>query len=143
MPYLIPEEITTHLYGEVINEINRNDENNLIKAIEAAIAEAESYLTAYDTEAIFSASGNERNSIILLYIKDITVWHYIQLSNPAVDMQLRLDRYDNAIKFLEKVQAGKANPKLPLPDPADNADNIQAGETFVKWGGNIKRHNHY
>jgi hypothetical protein len=141
MAYLTPDEINTHLYGEIVNEINRNDITLLNKAIDAAIAEAESYLTMYDLTAIFSAVGDERNPILLLYIKDVTVWHYIQLSNPSVDMQLRLDRYEYAIKFFEKIQVGKANPNLPLPaDPVDG--NIQP-ESFLKWGGNKKRHNHY
>lgn len=139
MAYLTAAEISTHLYTGVVNEINRDDTTILDLAIAAAMAEASGYLTAYDMEAIFNATGNERNPILLLYIKDITVWHYIQLSNPSVEMQLRLKRYEQAIKFLEKVQSGKTNPALPyLSTPP-------AGETmsYLKYGGNDKRINNF
>lgn len=137
--FLSPEEVKTHLYNGVVDEISRADVTILQSAIDAAIEEARGYLTAYDVAAIFAATGDNRNPILLLYVKDITVWHYIQLANPAVDMQLRLDRYEKAIKWFEKVQSGKTNPDLPYPvvDPPMQADN------YIKWGGNYKRNSNY
>ncbi|MBS0647380.1 MAG: DUF1320 family protein [Verrucomicrobia bacterium] len=133
--FLTPEEVNTHLYGEVVTEISRADTTILQSAISAAIEEAKGYLTAYDLTAIFSATGADRNSVLLLFCKDIAVWHFINLSNPAVEMQLRLERYEKAIKWLEKVQSGKTNPSLPFPEvtPPAQANN------YLKWGGNYKR----
>jgi hypothetical protein len=134
MAYLTAAEIGTHLYSGVTNDEN---ETILASAIAAGMEEARSYLTAYDMTAIFAATGDARNPILLLYIKDITVWHYIQLSNPSVEMDLRLKRYEQAIKFLEKVQSGKTNPNLPYPSTPP------AGETnsYIKYGG-IDRRNY-
>jgi phage gp36-like protein len=144
MAYLTPAEINTHLYDEVVTEISRDDLTKLQTAINAAVAEAKGYLKAFDADAIFSAVGDDRNPILLLYVKDISVWHFIVISNPAVEWQARKDRYDMAIKWLEKVQSGKTNPDLPLPpDPVDNAGNVQSAENFVKWGGNKKRNSHF
>ncbi len=143
MPFLTTAEINTHLYGEVVNEINRTDATLLQTAIDAAIAEARGYLTMYDLVAIFAATGSSRNPILLLYIKDIAVWHFIQLSNPSVDMHLRMDRYEKAISWFGKVQSGKTNPDLPLPaDPTDSAGNVVSAENFMKWGGNKRRNNY-
>jgi phage gp36-like protein len=143
MPFLIPDEIATHLYGEVTTEINRGDVSLLTNAINAAIAEAQGYLTQYNVTAIFAATGDSRNPILLLYVKDIAVWHYIQLCNPGVDLQLRMDRYEKAIKWFDKVQSGKTNPDLPLPaDIIDSAGNAQSPENFLKWGGNKRRNNY-
>ena len=140
MSYLTPEEISTHLANGVVDEINSGDATMLQIAIAAAIAEATGYLTAYDITAIFAATGDARNPILLLYIKDITVWHYIQLANPAVEMELRLKRYEQAIKFLEKIQSGKTNPSLPYPaDPAAPGD----AETYIKYGTITKRTNDF
>jgi len=142
MAFLEPGDILSHLYEGVIDEINRGDDSKLLEAIKAAIAEARGYLTAYDLAAIFSTAGDDRNPILLLYIKDIAVWHYIQLTNPGVEMQLRLDRYEKAIKWFEKVQSGKTNPDLPYPtEPVDP----QSGsvENHIKWGGNKKRGNYF
>ena len=113
--------------------------DNAIEAIKAATAEARGYLTAYDMDAIFAAVDDDRNPIVLLYIKDIAVWHYIQLANPAVDMELRLKRYEQAIKFLEKVQSGKTNPNLPYPPATPPGDT----NTYIKYGGNDKRLNNF
>ena len=144
MAYLTPAEINTHLYDEVVTEISRDDLTKLQTAINAAIAEAKGYLKAFDADAIFSVIGDDRNPILLLYVKDIAVWHFIVISNPAVEWQARKDRYDMAIKWLEKVQSGKTNPDLPLPpDPVDDAGNVQSAENFVKWGGNKKRNSHF
>ena len=142
MPFLTPEEISTHLYGEVTTEINRGDNTKLTTAISAAIAEAKGYLTGYDVAAIFNAVNDNRNPILLLYVKDIAVWHYIQLSNPGVEMQLRLDRYNFAVKWFEKVQSGKTNPDLPYPAApvdASGQPNPSAAENFIKFGSNTKR----
>jgi phage gp36-like protein len=144
MPFLEANDIETHLYGEVVYEINRSDSNLLQQAINAAVAEAKGYLTAYHLPTIFSATEDDRNPILLLYIKDIAVWHFIQLANPAVDMELRRERYEYAVKWFEKVQSGRTNPDLPLPpDLVDAAGNIASVENFLKWGSNIKRNNHY
>lgn len=134
--YLTPAEINTHLYGGIIDEINRGDATITTSAIAAAIAEATGYLTAYDITAIFAATGNDRNPILLLYIKDITVWHYIQLANPAVEMELRLKRYEHAIKFLEKIQSGKTNPSLPYPAAPPTPGEAN---TYIKYGTIDKR----
>lgn len=141
MAYLNAAEINSHLYGEVVQEIERSPTATaqLDFAISAAIEEARGYLTAYDTAAIFAATGNDRNPILLLYIKDIAVWHYIQLSNPGVEMDLRLERYKRAIEWLENVQKGKSNPTLPYPavTPPSEPDN------YIKWGSNTKRINNF
>jgi phage gp36-like protein len=140
--YLTAAEITSHLYGEVSNEISRNNAALLQDSINAAVAEARGYLTAYDLTAIFSATGDNRNPILLLYIKDISVWHFIQLANPGVDLVLRQDRYEKAIKWLDKVQRGQTNPDLPLPTaPVDETSG--SVQNFLKWGSNPKRQNNY
>jgi phage gp36-like protein len=136
MAYLTAAEIGTHLYAGVTDEINRADATIIDSAIKAAVAEARGYLTAYDMAAIFAAVDDARNPILLLYIKDIAVWHYI----PNVEMELRLTRYEKAIKFLEKVQSGKTNPDLPYPAaPPVPGD----AESYIKYGTIEKRINNF
>jgi phage gp36-like protein len=141
MPYLTPAEISTHLYGEVIQEIERDEVNTpkLSEAIKAAIAEVQSYLSNYDSTAIFAATGDNRNPIILLYTKDISVWHYIQLANPNVEIDIRKSRYETATKWLDKVQSGKVVPDLP--HKASDLDGTTQG--ILSWGSNPKRNNHF
>jgi phage gp36-like protein len=139
MAYLEPAEIKTHLYNGVVDEISRTDNSILQSAIDAAIGEAKGYLSAYDIVSIYTATGAARQPTLLLYTKDIAVWHYIQLANVAVEMELRLKRYEQAVKWLEKVQAGKTNPDLPYPTVAATAE----PNNYIKWGSNIKRNNNF
>lgn len=139
MAYLTTAEIATHLYGEVSTEIGRGDDNVLLTAITCAMEEASGYLTAFDQAAIFAAIGDTRNPILLLYIKDISVWHYIQLANPAVEMDLRKYRYEKAIEWLEKVQKGKTNPNLPYVAVAAP----EVPSNYLKTGGIDKRNNNF
>lgn len=140
MAFLTIAELATHLYGEIVNEISRNDTSKSQDAIDAAIDEAKSYLSDYDVATVFAATGNNRNKILLLFLKDIAVWHFIQLANPNVDMQLRLDRYEKAIAWLNKVQKGDAVPNLPIvPIPEGNTE----ATNFIAYGGNTKRELNY
>jgi phage gp36-like protein len=108
-------------------------------SIDAAISEAKGYLSNYDIAAIFAAVGAARNAILLLYIKDIAVWHFIQLANPNIDLELREKRYNRAIEWLEDVQAGKVVP--PLPTIAPTETNPQPGK--LKFGSNPRRTTQY
>lgn len=139
MAFLSIPELNTHLYGEVVEEITRTQDEIAQSAIDAAISEAFGYLSAYDTAAILLQEGAARNASLLLFIKDIAVWHFINLANPAVEMELRKDRYEKAIDWLEKVQAGKIVPALPVPTPPEGAPE----NTFIRFGYSSKRNNYF
>ncbi len=142
--FITAAELNTHLYGEVTIEIDRDTVAIANEAINSAIAEASGYLSAYDRTAIFAATGAARNASLLTFIKDIAVWHFIQLANPGIDLALRQDRYEKAIKWFDKVQSGKVVPELPYPAPdLDPAGNPIIPETYMRWGSNKKRQNNY
>lgn len=135
MAYLTPDEINTHLYGEIADEISRGDNSILQTAIDAAISEMRGYISFYDVDTILATTGTNREPILLMFTKDIAVWHFISLANPNVEIELRETRYENAIKWLNKVQKGETVPNLP---PATNPDEtVQTGK--VKFGSNTKR----
>lgn len=136
--FLSNDEIKTHLYGEKIDTITRMDLTIITSAINAAIAEVKSYLSAYDTDVIFSAAGDERNPILLLYTKDIAVWHFVQLANPNTDLQLRLERYEKAVSWFDKIMRGQVAPDLPLKSDPDAPEN-----NFIRFGGNTPRKSYF
>lgn len=139
--FLTATELSSHLYPEVQQEISRSTSDTTLaeSAIAAAIAEVGSYLTHYDVTAIFAAVTTARNAIILMYTKDVAVWHFINLCNASVEWEMRESRYKMAIRFLEKVQKGTANPNLPL---LTNIGTLGNGyERDVRFGGNTARAN--
>lgn len=130
------DELKTHLYVEQIEAISGTDDTIITAAIDAAISEAKGYLHKYDLSAIFSAAGDDRNKLLVLFLKDIAIYHYINLANPGTDYKERKDRYTRAIAWLEAVQAGQVVPDLPL---ATQPDNTMGG---VTWSANPKRENY-
>ena len=142
MAYLTPEELKTHLYKENIETITRHDETIIMAAIDAAIGEAYGYLGAYDREKIFKAQEDERNALLLTFIKDIAVWHFICLSNAGVEIQLRQDRYERAIDWLKAVQRSDINPNLPILENSDQEGDSKGIGEYI-FGSNPKRSQHF
>lgn len=121
MAYLTKEELTTHLRSESIASIIRDDDALAKSAIDSAISEAKGYLSRFDTNAIFSATGSDRNELLLTFVKDISIWHLVNIVNPNIEMKLRQDRYERAVDWLKDVQKGRVEPDLPKAKDVDTS----------------------
>lgn len=121
--FLTKEDLTTAVDEELIDAISRDDDNKIQPAIDGAIEEIASYLSDFDTTDILSKTGEERHALILIYAKDIAIWHFIVLANPNIEISLRQKRYDAAIAWLNRVQKRAVVPReLPLkPTTGTNA----------------------
>jgi len=137
--FVTPEEINTHLYEETLTAISGDDETMLAAALTGAQAEAKGYLSAFDTDAIFAATNDDRDPLLLIWVKDIAVFHYINIANPAVNYEARERRYNAAIAWLKGVQKGSIVPDLPTKKTPEG-DNENA--TQFRFGSNPKRSNH-
>ena len=138
--YITPEEINTHLNVESVEAISDGDETLLQAAIDGAIVETKSYLSGFDVATEFSKSKTEgtdyRNPLLIIFLKDIIVWHFINICNVNISMDIRQDRYNRAIAWLKSVQKGEVNPDLPA---------LTDGEKVapITYSSNSKRENHY
>lgn len=106
-----PEDFNTHMYAELIEAIDRNDQDILNDAIASAEGEAAGYLSRFDTDVLLGAVDPDRDPTLLMYLKDMAVWHFITLANPNTDIEFRKTRYDDALRWLKGIQAGKIVPK--------------------------------
>ena len=103
--------------------VTQTDVQNRLNAEEEAIEEISGYLRPkYDCSAIFSAVGKERNRQILMYLCDIALYHMAASASGRMGAEVRKERYDRAIKWLESVQNGKIVPDLPLATGTDGSD---------------------
>nr|DAM85992.1 MAG TPA: head to tail adaptor [Caudoviricetes sp.] len=141
MAFITAKELETHLYKEDIDTISREDETILTAAVDAAIEEAYGYLGAYDRKKIFEATGDQRNPLLLIFVKDIAVWHFINLCNAGCDLELREKRYDRAVSWLRQVQRGETTANLPVVDEDGDGKPDTAGEYI--YGSNPKRNQHF
>ncbi len=113
--FINDEDYSVVIGEQALKVISQISDDNRANAEEEAIEEISSYLRPkYDTEALFSAEGNERNKLIVMYTCDIALYHMAASLPQKMGTEIRKERYDRAIKWLEGVQAGKNVPDLPV-----------------------------
>lgn len=112
----IDDEDYKVVIGEAaLKTLSQSSSENVANAEIEAIEEISSYLRpVYDTEAIFSATGKARNRLIVMYTVDIVLYHLTASLPQKMGIEIRKERYERAINWLEGVQAGKVVPNLPL-----------------------------
>ncbi|KAA6313450.1 hypothetical protein EZS27_035780 [termite gut metagenome] len=128
------------VHREILDALTREDETIVEICEDRAIAEMRGYLSRrYDCNRIFSATGTDRNQLILMMAIDIAVYHIFCIHNPQKFSQMRKDRYDRAKEWLQQVAdediSIEGAPLLP-------AEERQAKATFL-IKSNRKRVNHY
>jgi len=113
--FITVEEMKAVLYSYQMEEIAENDNTIIEDGILAGISEVKSYLTAsnqkqwsdgrpqYDVNAIFGATGAERDPFVLRMCKTVAAWNICELSNVDIIYDHVKERYDNVIKTLEKI----------------------------------------
>lgn len=112
--------VTDQDYKIVIGEqalkvVSQISEENRVNAETEAVEEIAGYLRPkYDTTTVFSAAGTQRNKLVVMYTCDIAIYHMTASTPQKMGMEIRKERYERAIKWLEGVQAGKIVPDLPL-----------------------------
>uniref|UniRef100_A0AB33JHH7 DUF1320 domain-containing protein n=1 Tax=Prevotella sp. GTC17260 TaxID=3236796 RepID=A0AB33JHH7_9BACT len=114
------------VHREILDALVRDDETLVEICEDRAIAEMRGYLSKrYDCNSIFSASGEERNQLILMMVIDIAVYHIFCIHNPQKLSQVRKDRYERAVEWMKAVANEEVSidgaPLLPEEDRARKA----------------------
>lgn len=120
------EDYDATLHREILDSLTRSDEAIIETCEDQAIAEMKGYLKSrYDVDAIFSKTGAERHPLILMYAKDIAVYHIFCIHNPMKMSKIREDRYERAISWLKMANSGDividGADRLPEEDLHDNS----------------------
>lgn len=137
--FINDEDYSVVIGEQALKVISQVSDDNRANAEDEAIEEISSYLRPkYDTQALFSAEGNERNKLIVMYTCDIALYHMAASLPQKMGTEIRKERYDRAIKWLEGVQAGKNVPDLPV---ATDEDGNPVGFPMVYGCQKKLRHN--
>lgn len=125
--FLKRKELGNVIYGYQVDQITEGDNSIALEAIEAATEEIKSYLSGnhkkewldgrlkYDVDAIFNATGDDRNPLILAHTKTIAKWFIVELCNADVIYEHAKERYDRSISWLTKLAEGDVTlTSLPL-----------------------------
>jgi phage gp36-like protein len=142
--FLEKSELKTVATDEIINKIINNDDSIVVDIILESIDVVSTYLYQYfDTEAIFSKTGNLRNKTILKHLKGIVIYE-IYTRRTKIMNEVAKSRYDEAMLWLEKVSEGKIKPPLPIRAVDSDGDGTpDTPATFLKLGSNKKYTNHF
>lgn len=112
--FLTKEDYRVVAGETALKTISQLSEENVARAEAEAVAEISSYLRpAYDTDAVFGAEGTDRNALIVMYTADVALYHMAASLPGRMGIEIRKERYERALKWLEGVQAGTIVPDLP------------------------------
>ncbi len=137
--FITEEDYKVVIGDNALKVISQAEEANRANAEAEALEEISGYLRPkFDCTAIFSAEGDERNRLIVMYTCDIALYHMASAMPQKMGSEIRKERYDRAIKWLEGVQAGKIVPDLPL---AVDEEGNTTGCSFLYGSEPQLRHN--
>ncbi len=129
--FITLEDYDASIHREILDALLRHDSDIADSAIieiceDRAIEEMTCYLNKfYDTEAIFNATGSDRNQLVLMMAIDIAIYHIFCQHNPYKMSDVRKERYNRAVEWLKAVAAGKVTianaPRLPEEQQSQNS----------------------
>lgn len=116
--------------------LQQSSEDKRNTAERMAVEEVSGYLRSrYDVKKIFAATGNERNDVVVMRTCDVALYHLSSWLPNRMGHEIRKERYELALKWLEGVQTGKITPDLPTVDGEDGEEDVN---NPMKWGSEKK-----
>ena len=113
--FITDEDYKVVIGDQALKVVSQVSQENRANAETEAMEEIAGYLRPkYNTEAVFSTAGTDRNRLVVMYTCDIALYHMAASTPQKMGMEIRKERYERAVKWLEGVQAGKIVPDLPL-----------------------------
>ena len=98
--------------------------------------------TRYNVDEAYSKLGGERNPRLVQAIIHIALYQMVHRLPQNMGYERWKDRYEEAITWLENVQAGKTSPALPpLTDPTTGGSAPSSG--ILRFGSIDKSTYHY
>ena len=124
--FITPSDYDASIHTEILDAVTRSDASIIEICEDRAIIQMKGFLQSrYDCDAIFSATGEDRNQLILMMAIDIALYHIFCAHNPQKLSKMREDRYNRAMEWLKAVSESKLSiadaPLLPEEERSENA----------------------
>ncbi len=104
--YIEIAELNSNIYPEIVQMISQGDTQKVVVHINTALSNIKSRLIRYyDIDAEFAKTGQDRNALLVNIAKDLAIY-YLYSSLDAIN-NIRVKRYDEAVKLLNEIQQGK------------------------------------
>lgn len=136
--FVTPYDYDATVHWDILDALIREDSALIEICEDRAIAEMRSYLSKrYDCDAIFGATGDARNQLVLMMVLDIAVYHLFCIHNPQKLSQVRKDRYERAVAWMKAV----ASEDISIDGAPLLPEEERAGKASVMFKSNPKREN--
>ncbi len=138
------QDIYSSVYEEIVTEITREETELVDRAITRATDEAKMYLSRWDLMALFGdddTAPTVNDTFLKDICVDIAVYRLVLLGAPNIKLETAKEGYKDAVRSLEKLQAGRMQPdgwpyKDTTGETAPNGNSIE-------WSSNARRRNHF
>lgn len=140
--YVDYQNLLNGAWQETLSVLQRN-KDNADRAIKDAIGEVKAYLfRLYDMDEEFAKTPQDlRCDFLVKIIRDIAIYNIYNIASPSQMNENKRLKYEDAIRFLERVQQQKAFLPDLMPLPNDKKD---TGGTYgIHFGTNTRRRNQY
>lgn len=136
MAFLVHDDFKPAIKLSLLDQLVESDTAVITEIVAASVEEMKSYLkTRFNVSSIFAATGDARNKLVLMYCRDIALYHIYSRYTLNVMPAIKDQRYKEAIKWMENVRDEKINPD-GLPTTTSTT------ASYIKTGSNTKRENH-
>lgn len=143
MAYLTIQDLYSHIYPELLDEIVRDNNELVIQAMNAAIQETKLYLSKYDVVALLGndeQSATVKDALLEQIVKTITCWNIVQLAHTGLSYDAQMRHYEQAIKTLMHIKEGTLLPNWPY---ATTSSETLLKQNPIGWNSAPKRNNHF
>lgn len=134
--FIEEKDLYTAIREYEVKEIVDGDPTLINIAISRAIGEMKPYLYRYDCDTIFSATGTNRDPVLVGFAVHIAVFELVSIARPDQDLQNRRALYNRAIGWLKQVRDEQMPCNLPLLPVAPE-------DAKILFHSNLKRKNYY
>ena len=136
MAFLQKSDLNLAMLVDELDEITRADDALVTMACAGAEAEMRGWLfDTFDVDAIFAATGSNRNALLVQFGADIAVYALVARLQAGQDADDRKQRYDRAIAWLKAV--AKTEEYVDLPR------RTLTKQTHITFGGADRRRPRY
>ena len=124
--FLEKDDYTAYINDADLEIIQKSDDEVRTKVENTVISQIKEYLSCrYNVAELFSKTGTERNDTLIMYMCDMAIYHLLSGTPGRFVSEQREKRYNDAIKWLEKINVGTINPDFPYKDAADSGSPIK------------------
>lgn len=127
MIFIFNEDIKKQCTAADLDVLAQSDSKVKDSAELSAISFFRGYLKRYDVDTIFTELGaipdpDTRNASLLMFLIDYFLYILYSSQPDRLIPDIRVERYKDAVKWLEGIQKGNISPDIPTVDSDESTD---------------------